>query len=119
MAENEAEKLKVQQEIAKARARSRVFEESAIDGRGLKIEQYSTEAPLIIGKSRHAERTWDINQSRHGERIWDIAQSRHGERYGIFINQGKKGTQLLWRTKKLTEQWQQNKQILPVCSAVC
>ena len=55
MAENE--KLKVQQEIAKAKARSRVFETSAIDGRGLKIEQYSTEAPLIIGKSREGDRT--------------------------------------------------------------
>ena len=73
MAENEAEKLKVQQEIAKAKARSRIFETSAIDGRGLKIEQYSTEAPLIIGKSRHGERTSDIDHSRHGERIWDIA----------------------------------------------
>ena len=50
MAENEAEKLKVQQEIAKSNARSRVFEVSAIDGRGLKIEQYSTEGSLIIPK---------------------------------------------------------------------
>ena len=32
MAENEAEKLKVQQEIAKAKARSRVFETSATEG---------------------------------------------------------------------------------------
>ena len=39
MVENEAEKLKVQQETAKAKARSRVFETSAIEGRELKIEQ--------------------------------------------------------------------------------
>ena len=32
MVENEAEKLKVQQETAKAKARSRVFETSAIEG---------------------------------------------------------------------------------------
>ena len=76
MAENEAEKLKVQQEVAKAKARSRVFETSAIEGRGLAIEQYSTEVPLIIGNSKHEEKTWDIDQSRHGERIWDIPQSR-------------------------------------------
>ena len=76
MAEKEAAKLKIQQEIAIAKARSRVFETSAIEGRGLKIEQYSTEAPLIIGNSKHGERTWDIDQSRHGERIWDIPQSR-------------------------------------------
>ena len=37
MVENEAEKL--QQETAKAKARSRVFETSAIEGRELKIEQ--------------------------------------------------------------------------------
>ena len=76
MAENEAEKLKVQQEVAKAKARSRVFETSAIEGRGLTIEQYNTEVPLIIGNSKHEEKTWDIDQSRHGERIWDISQSR-------------------------------------------
>ena len=76
MAENEAEKLKVQQEIAKAKVRSRVFETSAIEGRGLKIEQYSTEAPLIIRNSKHEDKTRDIDQSRHGERIWDIPQSR-------------------------------------------
>ena len=76
MAENEAEKLKVQQQIAKAKARSRVFETSAIEGRGLKIEQYSTKAPLVIGNSKHGEKTWDIDQSRHGEIIWDIPQSR-------------------------------------------
>ena len=80
MAENEAEKLKVKQEIAKAKARSRVFETSAVDGRWLKMEQYGTEAPSIIGRSKYGERTWDIDQSRHGERIWDITQSRHGER---------------------------------------
>ena len=45
IAENLTKKLKVQQDIAKARARSRVFETSAIDGGGLKIEQCSTEAP--------------------------------------------------------------------------
>ena len=76
IAENEAEKLKVQLEIAKANARFRVFEISAIEGRGLKIEQYSTEAPLIIGNSKHGERTWDFDQSRHGEKMWDIPQSR-------------------------------------------
>ena len=76
MAENEAEKLKVQQEVAKAKARSRVFETSATEGRGLTIEQYSTEVPLIIGNSKHEEKTWDIDQSRHGERVWDIPQSR-------------------------------------------
>ena len=80
MAESEAEKLKVKQEIAKAKARSRVFETSAVDGRWLKMEQYGTEAPSIIGRSKYGERTWDIDQSRHGERIWDITQSRHGER---------------------------------------
>ena len=57
MAEKEAAKLKVQQEIAIAKARSRLFETSAIEGRGLKIEQYSTEAPLIIGNSKNGERT--------------------------------------------------------------
>ena len=93
MAENEAEKLKVQQQIAKAKARSRVFETSAIEGRGLKIEQYSTEAPLIIGNSKHGGRTWDIEQSRQGVK-----------EYGIFLNQGKKETWLAWRMKKLTEQ---------------
>ena len=76
MAEKEAAKLKIQQEIAIAKARSRVFETSAIEGRGLKIEQYSTEAPLVIGNSKHGEKTWDIDQSRHGEIIWDIPQSR-------------------------------------------
>ena len=55
MVENEAQKLRVQQETAKAKARSRVFETSAIEGRGLKIEQYSTEAPLIIGNSKNGE----------------------------------------------------------------
>ena len=55
MTENEAEKLKVQQEIEKTKARSRVFETSAIEGRGLKIEQYCTEAPLIIGNSKHGK----------------------------------------------------------------
>ena len=40
MAENEAEKLKVRQQIAKAKAISRVFETPAIEGRGLKIEQW-------------------------------------------------------------------------------
>ena len=44
------------QEIAKAKARSRVFETSAIEGRGLKIEQYSTKAPLVIGNSKHGEK---------------------------------------------------------------
>ena len=39
MAQNEAEKLKVQQEIVKAKARSRVFETSAIEWRGFKIEK--------------------------------------------------------------------------------
>ena len=53
MVENEAEKLKVQEKITKAKARSRVFETSAIEGRGLKIEQGCTEAPLIIGNSKH------------------------------------------------------------------
>ena len=62
MAKNEAQKLKVQQEIAKAKARSRVFETSAIERRGLKIGQYCSEAPLIIGNSKHGERTWDIDQ---------------------------------------------------------
>ena len=57
MAGNEGEKLKVQQEITKAKTRSRVFETTGIDGRDLKIEQHSTEAPLIIGKSKHGERT--------------------------------------------------------------
>ena len=59
MAENEAEKLNVQKDIRKEKARSRfkVFETSAVDGRRLKIEQYSTEAPLIIGTSKHGERT--------------------------------------------------------------
>ena len=76
MAEKEAAKLKIQQEIAIAKARSRVFETSAIEGRGLKIEQYSTKAPLVIGNSKHGEKTWDIDQSRHGEIIWDIPQSR-------------------------------------------
>ena len=76
MAKNEAEKLKVQQEIAKSKARSRVFETSAIDGRGLKIEKYSSEAPLITGNSKHGEETWDFDQSRHGERTWNIPQSK-------------------------------------------
>ena len=76
MAENEPEKLQFKQEIAKSNTRTRVFETSAIEGRGSKIELYSTEAPLIIGKSKLVERTWDIDQSRHGEIIWDIPQSR-------------------------------------------
>ena len=74
MVENEAEKL--QQETAKAKARSRVFETSAIEGWDLKIEQYSTEALLIIGNSKYGGRTWDIDQSRHWEGIWEIPQSR-------------------------------------------
>ena len=53
MVENEADKLKVQEKITKAKARSRVFETSAIEGRGLKIEQGCTKAPLIIGNSKH------------------------------------------------------------------
>ena len=87
MVENEVEKLKVQQETAKAQARSRVFETSAIEGRELKIEQYSTEAPLIIGNSKYGERTWDIEKE-----------------YGKFLNQGKKETWSAWRMKKLKEQ---------------
>ena len=70
MDENEVEKLKVQQEIAKAKARCRLFETSAVDGRGLKIQQYCAEAPLkIIGKSKYGEKTWDIDQLRHMKRI--------------------------------------------------
>ena len=76
MAENEVEKLKVQQEVAKAKVRSRVFETSTTEGRGLRIVEYSTEAPLIIENSEDGERTWDIDQSRHGEIMWDIPQSR-------------------------------------------
>ena len=38
MAENEAEILKFKKEIAKTKARSRVFKTSDIEGRGLKIE---------------------------------------------------------------------------------
>ena len=76
IAENKAEKLEVQQEIAKAKAISRLLETSAIKGRGLKNEQYSTEAPLIVGNSKHGKKAWDIDQSRNGERIWDIPQSR-------------------------------------------
>ena len=86
MDENEAEKLKVQQEIAKSNTRYIVFEVSAIDGRGLKIEQYSTERSLIIRKYKHGEKNmgylpikawgkkWNISLSRNGERIWDIPQ---------------------------------------------
>ena len=74
MAENEVEKLKVQQEVAKAKVRSRVFETSTTEGRGLRIVEYSTEAPLIIENSEDGERTWDIDQSRHGEIMWDIPQ---------------------------------------------
>ena len=69
MGENEVEKLKVQQQIAKAKVRSRVFETSTIDRGRFKIEQYSTEASLISGKSKHGERTWDRDKSRHGERV--------------------------------------------------
>ena len=76
MAENEPDKLKFKQEIAKSKTRTRVFETSAIEGRGSKTELYSTEALLIIGNSKLVERTWDIDQSRHGEIIWDIPQSR-------------------------------------------
>ena len=76
MIEHEVEKLKVQKEIAQVKARSKVFETSAVDGRGWKNVQYGTEAPSIIGKSKHGERTWDIDQSRHGERTWGIPQSR-------------------------------------------
>ena len=40
-----------------------------------------------------------------GGRTWDIDQSRQGvKEYGIFLNQGKKETELAWRMKKLTEQ---------------
>ena len=42
----------------------------------MKIELYSTEAPLITGNCKLVERTWDIEQSRHGEIIWDIPRSR-------------------------------------------
>ena len=92
MAENESVKLKVQQEIAKAKARSRVFETSAIEGRGLKIEQYSTEAPLKLetlsmGKEHRILTSQDMEKE-----------------YGIFLNQGKKRTWLAWRMKKLSEQ---------------
>ena len=92
MAENEAEKQKVQQEIAKTKARSRVFETSAIEGRGLKIEQYCTEAPLIIGNSKHGKKHRILtNQGMEKE-------------YGIFLNQAKKETLLAWRMQNLTEQ---------------
>ena len=63
MAQNEAEKLKVQQEIAKAKARFRVFETSAIERRGFKIEQYSIEALLIIGNSKHGRLTMNMRCS--------------------------------------------------------
>ena len=53
-----------------------MLDTSAIKGRVLKIEQYSTEAPLIVGNSKHGKKTWDIDQSRNGERIWDIPQSK-------------------------------------------
>ena len=63
MAQNEAEKLKVQQEIVKAKARSRVFETSAIEWRGFKIEKYSIEALLIIGNSQHGILTMNMKYS--------------------------------------------------------
>ena len=75
MAENEAKKLKGQQEIAKAKSRSRIAEPSAIGGKELKIEQYNIEAPLIIRKCKHGERTEDINRSRYEEKTQSIAQS--------------------------------------------
>ena len=53
MTENEAEKLEIPEEIAKANARSRVFVTPAVDIRGLNIDQYTTEAPSIIGKPKH------------------------------------------------------------------
>ena len=82
MAEKEAAKLKIQQEIAIAKARSRVFETSAIEGRGLKIEQYSTEAPLIIGNSKYGK--------EHG-----ILTNQDMEKeYRIFLNRSKKETRL-------------------------
>ena len=85
MDENEAEKLKVQQEIAKSNTRSRVFEVSAIDGRGLKIEQYSTERSLIIRKYKHGEKTWGIYQSRHGEKNGIFLCREMEKEYGIFL----------------------------------
>ena len=50
MTENEARKLKkiVQPKKAKAKARSRIFETSTVDGKGLKIEQHVIEFPSII-----------------------------------------------------------------------
>ena len=57
MAGNDAEKLKVHQEIPKANARSRVFETSAVERRGLKIKKYNTEAQSTIGKLQQEERT--------------------------------------------------------------
>ena len=53
MTENEAEKLEIPEEIAKANARSRVFVTPAVDVRGLNIDQYTTEAPSITGKPNH------------------------------------------------------------------
>ena len=50
MTENEAEKPKkiVQPKKAKAKARSRIFETSTVDEKGLKIEQHVIEFPSIV-----------------------------------------------------------------------
>ena len=85
MAENEAEKLKVQQEIATSNARSRVFEVSAIDGRGLKIEQYSTEGSLIIRKYNHGEKNMGyLPIKAWGKNGIFLCQEMEKE-YGMFL----------------------------------
>ena len=104
MAGNDVEKLKVQQEIPKANARSRVFETSTVERRGLKIKKYNTEAQSTIGKLQQEERTQHIDQSRHGEKYRILFSQDMGKEYWIFLNQGKKEIQLAWKMKKLTEQ---------------
>ena len=55
MAENEAEKLKFHQEIAKTKARSIIFQRLVVNGKWLKIEQFDVETPSIIGRSKYGE----------------------------------------------------------------
>ena len=78
MAENEAEILKFKKEIAKTKARSRVFKTSGIEGGGLKIEKYSTETPLIF------------RNSKHGKEHDILTHQDMQKECGIFLNQGKK-----------------------------
>ena len=60
---------------------------------------------LVTGKSKHWERTWDIDQSRYGGKYGLLHSQDVEKEYRILLNQDKKETGLTWKMKTLAEQW--------------